>query len=101
MMALIDLKGPQQKIVVRGSVCPSLHFHIHQVRPPLPGSRDMLYQVLKFVYQVTEGEEISKTISVPAHAAQPVLPHDSFLTSVIMTNMGVEFTQKNFDVFHW
>jgi len=51
-----------------------------------------------FMGQVSEGPEIGKLLSVLVHAAQPMSPHDSFLASVIMTNVAVEFTQKNFDV---
>jgi len=54
-----------------------------------------------FVGQVTEGPEIARLLSVLVHAAQPMSSNDTFPDSVIMTNVGVEFTQKNLDVSPW
>jgi len=51
--------------------------------------------------KVIEGTEIFKLLPILVHAAQPMLPHDSFLASVTMTNLGIKVTQKKSDAWPW
>ena len=102
------LKGPQQTMVVS---C--------QARPALPGNRDRVYPVgnssilgdlhgllndslrKNAPNHFNEDTKIGKPLFVLVHAAQPVSPHDFFLASVIVTNLGAGVTQMNSDFLPW
>ena len=47
---------------------------------------------------VIESTNIGKPCSIFAHAAQPMATHDPFLAGVVRTYLGVEVSQKNFDI---